>query len=273
MKKIIYLICLVFIFVSCVRTSEEPINWNEKSLPVVFSFITPDSTIKVLLTEISQNRNAVDTFPNAEVYIIDENNNQVLLTRLDSVTFADQERKMNIYAGKTYQLKINLKNGSSIITAHTTLPNVSANFEEYTVTPTNQSSEFQKSAYFKCEWKIPAQNNQTDGYFLLTSWYFGILQVVKKDAQTYTVNDNQLYYPADGNSYYISLLTTDKWMNRYLTNENAQSYSSGTKVDLFVLFLPEYLSTFPNFSNIENGIGVFGSYLIHTRDLEGNVVK
>lgn len=73
MKKIIGLLFISSILFSCVRTKEVDINWDEKTLPVVYSFITPDSMVKVLLTESYHGTKVADTFPNTEIYILDKN--------------------------------------------------------------------------------------------------------------------------------------------------------------------------------------------------------
>lgn len=259
-------------FISCVRINEEKMDWDQPSLPVVCSFITPDSMISVLLTDIHNRTKEKNTYSNAEVYILDENKKQVLLTRLDSIIFADVNREMTISAGKTYQLKIDLKKDNTLITAYTTVPNVVANFEKYSIISTNEINEYQKSAYFSCQWKIPAENLITDDYFLISSWGWD-LDIVKKNADTFTSITNRLLYPITDDNYSISLVTADKWLSRYLINENMQSNSLEMNIDLSSVIFPKFSGTLPDFSNIENGIGVFGSYLIHTRDLKGNIIR
>lgn len=273
MRKNICLFLFLFLFYSCVRIAEIDTNWDNKKLPVVFSLITPGGMAKVILTESCPGINSIDTFPNAEVYMLDENNNQLLLSRLDSVSFADTENKMKIVASKTYRLKIDLKNGSPLINASTTVPNIAADFEKYSILPTSESSEYEKSVYFDCMWKTPAENQPTDDYFLITSWHFGMLQIIRKDKQTYTTGTNQLYYPVDNIEYSIALVTADKWLSRYLFNENMQLLSIEKGTDISVVFLPDFSGVLSGFSNIEGGMGVFGSYQVHIRDLNGNTIK
>lgn len=96
-------------------------------------------------------------------------------------------------------------------------------FEKYSIISTNEINEYQKSAYFSCQWKIPAENLITDDYFLISSWGWD-LDIVK-NADTFTSITNRLLYPITDDNYSISLVTADKWLSRYLINENMQSNS------------------------------------------------
>lgn len=269
MKKLGLLACVVFIVGGCIRTKEEIAPWQLKPIPVVYSLLTPDSTVTVFLTNTYTGKKN-EPFQGAKAFVAEENGVETELVRYDSI-FTDSLHKIKVEAGKKYKLRINLENGLEV-KAETTVPKVAAVFSEYLFIPIDTLNNSQLSAYFKSKWTTPPANNPTDDYRLYTSWNWDV-DVVKTSAVDYSATDTHLVYPTHPGNYTISLLTTDVWLSRLLINKQHVENSMLMGTDIGVLLAAEFKGVLPNFSNISNGVGLFGSYLIHTRDLQGNIIK
>ena len=263
-----FVVIAVVLLASCARIKEEPTPWNTEAVPVVFSVITPDSVVKIYLTNTYTGKEKTK-YPLAKASIIDENAHETELTRFDSL-FVDKEHLVHIEKGKKYSLKVDLGDGSPVITASTTVPNQAAVFSEYSFIPLD-TNEYQNSAYFSCKWSAVKANNPTDTYWLINSWNWDI-DPVKNADNTYQAISSRLSYPGKADYYHISLVTTDCWLGKYLLNKRYQNVSITQGMDFTYVIFSEFSGTLPDFSNIENGVGLFGSYLSHTRDLEGNII-
>ncbi|MFV0391461.1 MAG: DUF4249 family protein [Paludibacteraceae bacterium] len=266
MKQLKYLVLSVLSLwlASCLRLHEEPASWRVEPLPVVYCVLTPGGVTQVFFSATFTGKTP-ETYPQARAFIVDEAGNETELSRQDSV-FVDIEHAVQVKKGKTYRLKIDIGNGSWVKT-ETTVPNKTAVFSEYSFIPVDTITQFY--AYFKSKWTIPPVNNPTNDYRIYTSWGWGI-DAVKTSPVDYSAVNDWLIYPPEQDDYTISLFTTDRWLSRFLLNKQYQSYDSS---DLISILSSEFTGVLPDFSNIENGVGVFGSYLIHTRDLKGNIVK
>ena len=254
----------------CARLREEPNPWNTTPVPVVFSLITPGCPVKVMLSASYSNRaNGITKYPRAKAFITN-GIEEVELTRTDSI-FVDRDELMQIENGVTYTIRVEPGDSFKPLVASTTVPAAAAQFTLYNFTVTDTTNQSQYAAYFKCEWKIPSINKQTDAYTLLTSWGWS-LDAVKKNDNIFTVNNSQLYYPVRENNLTISLFTTDMWMGRLLLNKRYQDQTIIQGMDIINVLMNEFSGVLPDFSNVENGAGIVGSYIRHTRDLEGNIV-
>ena len=260
---------LLLVMIACTREREEPVAWSLEVLPSIFSVITPGSTVKVYIS--STYGDSELSYPQAKAYITDDAGNKVELVRRDSV-FIDSCQYVQVAKGKTYRLTIELGDGSPLLTASTTVPNEAAVFSEYFFQPIDSTNEFQNTAYFRCKWSAVPTDLSSDNYWIKTSWGWSI-DATKNADDTYQVLTSQLIYPKEEDDYHISLLTADIALGRYLLNERYQDVVLTEGMDFFNVIISEFSGTLPDFSNIENGVGLFGSYLSHTRDLEGNVVQ
>lgn len=272
MKQPHYLILSVLTFLvlsGCIRLKEEPVPWSLQPLPVVYSILTPDSTVKVFLASTYTGK-MDETYLDAKAFIIEENGRETELFRQDSV-FTDTLHAVKVEKGKTYKLQINLDNGTTI-KAETTVPRNAASFSEYSFTPVDTINNSQLSAYFRCKWTVPPLNSFTDDYRIYTSWQWDV-DAVKTSPTDYSVAVSRLIYPAQPGDYTISLFTTDVWLSRLLMNKYHQENSIVQGTDITSVLAAEFKGVLPDFSNIENGVGIFGSYLIHTRDLQGNIIR
>ena len=270
MQKLIHFLLAIMLMTGCARLREEPNPWNTTPVPVVFSLITPGSPVKVMLSASYSDRvKDPTTYPKAKVFItngIDE----VELTRTDS-TFADSKGLMQIENGVTYTIRVESGDGIKPLVASTTVPVEAAQFILYSFNVTDTTNQSQYAAYFKCEWKIPSANKLTDAYTLITSWGWD-LDAVKKSDNMFTVNNSQLRYPAREDNLTISLFTSDVWLGRLLLNKRYQNQTISQGMDITNVLMNEFSGVLPDFSNVENGAGIVGSYVRHTRDLEGNIV-
>ena len=260
---------LVLLLMSCTRVSEETAPWQLEAFPVVYSIITPDSVICVHLTSAFAG-GKMQEIRDAQVYILEEDDNSTELTWQDSV-FQDLHGAVRVERGKTYKLKIELSDGIEL-TAETTVPNEVAVFSEFSFIPLKAISSYQLSAYFTSKWTIPTANTASDNYIILPSWNWEINAIKTSDVD-YEANSTRLIYPSDAPEYYISLYTTDIWLSRFLINKTYQANALTNGSDIISVIATEFSGLLPNFSNIENGVGMFGSYLLHVRDLEGNIIK
>lgn len=267
MNKTLILI-LAFIMVSCVRENEEAELWNNDNTLVVFSALTPGKTSKVYFYR----KNTISSEASlSKVYISDNVGNEVELTRFDSV-FIDTANRLQITKGRAYYLKIDNGNGSPLVTASTVIPDYGVDFSEFLFQTIDSSDYYMNRAYFKGKWFSTSTELSMYTYWVKTSWGW-FLDINKNSDGSYQVIKSQLEYPKGNVDNYISLLTTDEILSNYLLNKKFQNASYSESMDLFNVILSEFSGTLPNFSNIVNGAGVFGSYIIHSRDLKGNVIQ
>lgn len=275
MKKLIYFL-LVLLAVACdnVRTVEAP--WDSEPIPVVFSILSPDAPVQVYLNQTCSSDYLPNKNPYAEakVFICGPDSNWTELTRLnpDTCVFVNERNTFHIEKGKTYSLKVELEN----ITVHaqTQIPAVAATIMSAVCTYKPQSENVSYNVRINNEW-IPV-----NGYpikvacNLLTDKDYGYDLSAFNNADVglkYPINNvyefNDFACPKDSSSFMLRLYTLDPNFKKY------QQEGSIIEMDDFggnpiLAIIQKFGGVLPQFSNIENGVGLFGCYVTDSTRVE-----
>jgi hypothetical protein len=202
-------------------------------------------------------------YPEAKVFFSEEGGLWKELTRCENDSNYFSADSIIVTKGKTYLLKIDLKDGKSPLTAKTTVPAEAAriSYASYYVNDTTSwysSSGLLFEGIFKAGW----DNIKGKDYGYLLYDCTGKIDFVQGENNC-TSDIPDLYYPKDSVNYKLSLATTDINLKKWFQNERIQDNQSSEDGMSFldVIFI-SFGGVYPNFSNIENGIGIFGSYLV-----------
>ncbi len=275
MKKLIYLL-FVLLVIACdnVKTVEAP--WDSEPIPVVFSILSPDTPVEVYLNQTC-NSNYLPTknpYAEAKVFICGQDSNWTELTRLNSDTcvFINRGNPFLIEKGKTYSLKIELENKT--IHAQTQIPAVAATIESAVCTYKPQPENVSFNVRINNEWVA------VNGYpikvtcNLLTDKDFGYDLSAFANAEiqlTYFIDNvyesQHFPCPTDTSSFMLHLYTLDPNFKRY------QIEGSILEMDDFggnpiLAIIQKFGGVLPQFSNIENGVGLFGCYVTDSTRVE-----
>lgn len=273
MKKTFLFILLSLLFVGCMRTSNEYL-WDTQNMPVVYSLITPGANIKVALLQTYPNGLNSMAYADADIFVNDNAGDTVELTRIDSVLFEDTLGAMAVDSGKTYYLTVCLNDGSDTVRAQTTVPNAAAQFSffSYTLMPDVNEDTTYYYPNISVKWYAPSENQKTDNYWSYESWWTN-LDIVTLDS-LYMATGKYGTLPDDTAIVYIGLLTMDEWAYRFVYNQRQQEYMTSAYGDFDSYLFDEFSGVvLPDFSNIENGYGCFGSYLIRKYNLHGEEIQ
>ncbi len=274
MKKLIYLL-FVLLAIACdnVKTVEAP--WDIDPVPVVFSILSPDAPVQVYLNQTC-NSNYLpvkNPYTEAKVFICGQDSNWTQLTRLnpDTCVFINQGNTFLIEKGKTYSLKVELENKT--IHAQTQIPAVAATIESVVCTykPTdnisykiyiNNKVVEVTSLPIKVTSKLPL--NKDYGYDL-SAFANAEIQL------TYFIDNvyESQYFecPKGSSSFMLYLHTLDPNFKKY------QMEGSILEMDDFggnpiLAIIQRFGGVLPQFSNIENGVGLFGCYVTDSTRVE-----
>lgn len=260
----IYFFFLLILVSSCSQIDSVDSPWSQSEVPFVYSVITPGMPVKVYLEQPAPN-------PDAKVYFREKESLWTELTKClnDSNYFTSNE--IIISKGKTYQIKVELGNGKSPLTAETTVPAVAAHISNASYSVNDTSTLFVGSGeavegVFEAGWNVLAEKDC--GYLL-----YNCLRTIDfvQGEKNCTSNIPDLFYPKDSVNFKLYLATTDIYLKKWIQNKRIQD---NLAFDSGMFFLDVVLSSFggvsPNFSNVENGIGLFGSYLMEEKTFKIN---
>ena len=270
MKKGIVLILSFFVFVACIRTNEELTPWKIQK-PVVYSFITPNQPVKVYIdkTYIPSDSSKLIPFAEARVFIKNSQASWIELKRLspESKYFIDNDTLIRIIEGQTYNLKVELKNTS--LTAKTIVPLTKGKIQECTCTnlplPSNHSVSIMMDGK-----SIKAYKGLLKAKFILSDFKnFGYSLFAFEspiDDNPFIQNENfsyaSFYYPQDINSFKLNLYTFDSNMKSMITANLIESFTDTDENNLLMILISNFGGVLPQYSNVENGVGLFGSFLV-----------
>lgn len=263
-KKCFVSILVLSLLVACGRSEIEDAPWNTNPVPVVYSIISPQQPVRVYL-----NKTYTSNFPplkapysEATVFICGVDSNWVELTRLksDTCVFLDTEYKLRIEQGKTYSLKIELVN--TTIHAQTTVPQMNAVMSEAKCIYTNgNSASVMVNGAF-----VPANlNNLSVKYSLPEDKEYGYsLTAFSNESSNLILLTGSSYVssefpcPKDSSSFTLRLITWDPYATKYML---ASDINSKTIQDVNVVdvIMGTFGGVLPQYSNIVNGVGLFGS--------------
>lgn len=272
-QKLICISCLIsfILFITgCVVTEEAP--WNKTTVPVVFSVITPGQPVQVYLGKSYIETDAIKNqpYPEARVFVCGPDSNWMELNRLqnDSAMYMDADTLLRVEKGKTYSLRIDL--ADKTLHAKTTLPNESGTFTSVKcVVPDihNHSA----SLYIN-DSLVDAYIGTLDvNYKLPENKEYGCYLVAFGNEVGYTAYlnggiymDNYFFFPKSLLSFPINIVTVDPYLKKFRIT-NSINYMSGASDISIILF--SYGGVRPAFSNIQNGIGLFGSFITESKML------
>lgn len=264
-KWLLFNLILLVLLTSCSQIEVIESPWNRSIVPFVYSVITPGKPVVVFLGQNGLLEGSGDSipYPDAVVSLREADSTWMELTRVEKDSCFFTACGMTVTKGRRYQIKVAFGNGIRSLTAETTVPTEAAQLERISFAVYDTSTSYTsfgeaKKGAFEASWDTPSGNEY--GYLLYNG--FNILDFVQgKDKCASNIQD--LLYPKDSLNFTIYLATTDSHLKKWIQNKKIQDnqlFDSGQ------FFLDVVMGSFggvsPNFSNIENGIGLFGSYFL-----------
>ncbi len=271
MKSIFAILVLIlFTATSCVK--ERIVDIGDKSGQdklVVLAYLTPGDSIRVFVNKSvplgKQAEPADMDVLDATVLLRSGSGQEVLLELTDPAVpiYTCSQEGLPVVPGQTYHLLVSAP-GRTTVTAETTVPKQKATWKTTTISQTNDGrSEF---------------SGTWDALFDETDIDFGVIvyrpaepvdfmhgnQSIKPHSGIYTV-EREVYV---GKNLQAVLITRTKILGQFskqseLTLEMAEYYSGAGFYDI----ISGFKGVIPQFSNIENGLGVFGSFLSHSKNM------
>lgn len=265
MKSKQYLIILILPIAflgSCGRISIEDELWQPESLPVVFAILSPGNEVGVYLNRTSLNNSGTDTvnYQEAEVLLRSETSDWVTLRGKspgDNI-YSDLNRELKIVAGETYYLEVNLP--GFIITSATTIPdsnNAKIKSAKFTKSTEGIAQNEYVSGLLEATFDIKPEN-----YCILTN-HLGNSLVFGGTFIRQNYFSKRITVADSVQNYTLHLHNVDTFLARFLAAKsisNMQHFSNG---DITAL-MGSFNGILPHYSNISNGIGLFGSYVSTT---------
>ena len=265
MKQLIYLLLLI-LGSSCANVEVLEAPWNTEPIPVVYSVISPNQSVEVFLKQTYNNDypNLKSPYPEAKVYMCGADSNWVELNRLnyDSCVFADVLNKQLIESGKTYTLKVVLAN--KIIRAQTTVPEVKAVINEAVCFINNQSGYVLMNGAY-----IPASFNYLSVHYTLpevknlgyTLSAFENQPIELNDLSGSNYVSTEFPCPEGADTIQLRLNTLDPYLKKYQLSLAISSSMGQPQVSIVDAVMNTFGGVLPQFNNIVNGVGIFGSWV------------
>jgi hypothetical protein len=261
---------------SCSQLETVEYPWGKTRTPFMFSVISPEKPVWVYLDQSYMDTDLSDSsfFPEANIYIREADSFWIKLTRYEEDPHYFSSNEIQVMNGKTYQLKVELNQGMNPLTAETTVPTTAAQFinASYSVYDTSSiqtTSGKVVEGVFKAEWNILPEKEY--GY-ILYNCLRTIEYVQTDDVCLSDISD--LFYPKDSVDFTLYLGTLDSNLYKWVQNKQIQDNHTFDSGQFFLdIILSSFGGVTPNFSNVENGIGLFGSYLMTSKTFKINYVE
>ena len=274
----------MILFSSCANSTLEVAPWNNAPVPVIYSVITPGQAAKVYVNRTYNQAFPVvaNPYPEAKVYMCGPDSNWVELPRIspDTTMFEDTQKHLNVEMGKTYMLKVLLKD--KIVRAHTSIPAKPGIIKDATCQIVQSYTDSHTSMGINGE-TVSANINSITVHFEQNldadSGYY--LSLISPDYQNWVSPVSGLVYhdirfatPQDSTAATLYLLKIDAYYLKYIL---AQSIASATQIydgnsPIFSM-LQSFGGVMPQFSNIQNGVGLFGNYVVDKKRIEIKPLK
>jgi hypothetical protein len=268
MKKIIYFLFAI-LAVSCENFHTVDAPWDSDPIPVVFSILSPDTPVQVYLNQTCNGNNVAvkNPYTEAKVFICGPDSNWTELTRLkpDTSIFVVAGNTFTIEKGKTYSLKVELNNKT--IHAQTTIPAIGGIIEEALCSykPGSQDSyygvlinrEMVEANGFpiKVTCKLPTDKDY--GYDL-SAFSNADFSLIYFNNNVYEYNG--FACPKDSSTFMLRLYTLDPNFKKYQTESLIVEMEDFGGNPLAAI-IQKFGGVLPQFSNIENGVGLFSCYV------------
>lgn len=261
---IIYVVIVLSSLSSCSKISEEDTDWLLQSQPVVFCVISPLTTVQVNLSKtiVANEVNDSIYYPTAKVYLCGEDKHWVELSRksYQEAVYLDTKKELVVKEGQTYYLRVEI--AGKAIGAQTTVPRqmskiIQANFVK-------DKEQYPASHLYGGAIQIKLQLYKNEPC-ILTS----VRGLIGSDYSTFLQQDNiseRLHIPDSLSTFNLSLITLDSFLSKYWVAKRIESNQHFYEGDVSIIFA-KFGGLLPQYSNIDNGIGLFGSYAISAKTI------
>jgi len=261
----LFILLSVLLFCDCTRTENAP--WNNETVAVVYSLISPNNQVQVYLGTTYQTGDSalLKTISKARIFICGGDSAWLELHRLadTSSVFVDRDKSFPIGLGQTYYLKVELADRT--LHAQTTVPNEAGKITAATcLIPhvDNYSASIQINGK-----SYDAHVGTLDAKFSLpvsksVGCYLSAFGQEIGDAPyltTATIQEQEFYLPKGFSTFTLNLITVDANFKKFRIAQNIDEMQSSTDVSAII---GSYSGVRPVFSNIQNGIGLFGSFVV-----------
>jgi len=269
--KQLFVLLPIILFSGCIDTVEAP--WNTNPIPVVFSIITPGHPVQVYIDKSFNENDTAKTipYPEARVYVCGPDSSWVELIKREgnASIFVDTLNLLSVTKGKTYSLRVELKDET--LHAQTTVPTemgIITQAESFFPFTTGSNAGIYDNGVL-----IPAKLGVINVKYTLPDnkeygCYLGAFSKMIENSSYLSSESyqNQYFYcPYDSSSFVLSLITVDPFLKKFRVAENIQFMQSE---DLPSLIMGHYGGVRPAFSNIQNGVGLFGSFVTNNKTVE-----
>jgi len=272
-KYTVYFIALI-LYTSCANSVIEEAPWNSNApIPVVYSIISPNEPVQVYVSKTyNQNFPAVkNPYPEAKVFMSGQDNKWIELTRLspDTCIFEDIQKHLIIEKGKTFFLKVVLSDKT--IQAQTTVLIDPAGITAASCVFTGKThinfdfDSLPKNWHVKYDtihvnqlnvkFSLPGNSDCEILFSKNTKLIYGTMYLNQGSFQT-----DHFDTPKDSTSFTLDLTTLDPNFKKYVDAQSINYLTTGYSSNIPILALIEtFGGVLPKFSNIVNGVGLFGS--------------
>ena len=270
-KSNVEILSLFFLFFSgCARYEVVETAWGSASVPMVYAVISPEHRVELYLGKSNFVKDTVNKipYPEARVFICGADSAwvEMQLTAADTSEYTDKNHLLQVEKGKTYYLRIELnentlhaqttvpENGAKIIEASCVVP-VSGHFAN----SINGQSSRTKSGTLSVNFSMP-QNKDCGIYLSAFSKEIGNLSSINSGFY----KNNEFYISTDDSAFTLNLITVDPNLKKLRFAEEI-NYSQSFDDDFITAITSVFGGVLPSYSNIENGMGLFGSFSTDSR--------
>lgn len=276
-KKCLVFFVFLILFGACTRNEIIGTPWNNPQIPVVYSVISPNEPVQVYLSKTYNSNFSIEKnpYPEAKVFICNKDSNWIELTRLkaDTNVFADAQKTLSIEIGQTYSLKIELEN--STIHSQTTVPPTPAILGDVTCEVAPSLGNYSYNMMLNGKY-VKANNSYLSAHFNLSAnsdCGYALIAFSEELDRSNTLTGNSyssvdFFTPQDTSSFILDLITFDPYLTKYKLAESINSFEQDQWESIVLVLTMTYGGVLPPFSNIQNGVGLFGSYVTDSKQVE-----
>ena len=264
-KQVLSITITLIIFASCAKVVDEAVLWELKSQPVVFSLISPSHPVQVSLSQTVLPNIKTDSilYPEAKVFICGEDKKWILLARqsLSPAIFRDVQNEIIVSEGQTYYLRIELE--AVTLTSKTTVP-----IQKGIIIDSKFTADKEQNVEFRTiggTLNASLELNKNDQCILIA---LSSNIYTNEDDRVFVeqnIISNRLHIPDSINNFDLQLLTLDPYLAKYLLAKEIMHYKKFSEGNISV-FTGTFTGLLPQYSNIENGVGLFGSFSVFSKN-------
>ncbi|MDZ7900541.1 MAG: DUF4249 family protein [Arcicella sp.] len=275
MRLIIGFLLITFLFTRCSRTSvvEGIIFPIPNQTLSVFCFLTPSDSIHAAIKEIRSVSNTNKEFgiENAEITIEDLNTKETIQLKhlSNGGYFGNSQTTFKVKPNHTYVLTVHSPDKITLRSS-CTVPNQGAVIENFTFGDPFDDGFISKRRRIEASWQDVSTETQKLNYLISSGGKFKDsftgktveAQPSLKSFKNISQSGTSLFYNSDTTDdtfpkfYYLHTLE----YNLYQFEKMAQLMDEISKKSTSS-FLGAYQGIIPEFTNIQNGYGIFGAYL------------